>query len=137
MNNSDLTKLFNNYLQSTKDDWNYILPQQLYKALVANHPPCFLLDVRRKGDYLKGHIAGSVNIFWLDLFKPENLKRLPKRDCLIVIICYLGHTASQVLTLLKLLGYSAVVLKFGMGLTPIKGVEIKGWTQYGYPVEVG
>ena len=140
MSNTDaksLAVLFDRYLQTTKNDWNYITPSQLYHILYgdASHPrPCFLLDVRKKEDYLNGHIPGSVNIFWLDLFKEQNLRKIPK-NCLVVIICYLGHTASQVLTLLKLLGYNAIVLKFGLGISPVKGVPIAGWTKFGYPIE--
>jgi len=133
-----LAYYFNEYLQTTSEDWNYITPQQLYQLLYSEdrlpEKPCYLLDVRKKKDYLNQHIPGSVNIFWLDLFKEKNLEKLPK-DCLIVLICYLGHTASQVLTLLKLLGYQVVVLKFGLGLTPISGIPIAGWHQYGYPLE--
>ena len=50
----------------------------------------------------------------------------------IIIICYVGHTASQVLVMLKLLGYKAKVLKFGMGESPSKEVPVAGWNKYGF-----
>ena len=65
--------------------------------------------------------------------KPGNLKKLPNNKE-IVIVCYVGHTSSQILVLLKLLGYKARVLKFGMGKSPTIGVPIAGWTDYGYSV---
>lgn len=121
---------FDYFLEQTKDDWNYVLPSKLKDMDKSN---LFLLDVRRKSDYDDGHIEGTTNIYWLDLMKPENLDRLPK-DKTIVVICYLGHTASQVLVMLKLLGFKAVALKFGMGISPIEGVPVAGWTTLGYPV---
>jgi len=66
------------------------------------------------------HVKGSKNIFWLNILDEKNLKKLPK-DKPIFLICYIGHTSSQVLTLLKLLGYTNVVsIKFGYGLSPVK-----------------
>ena len=69
----------------------------------------------------------------MDVLKPENLKKLPK-DKRIVIICYVGHTASQIMVALRLLGYKASTLKFGMGQSPAKGVPIAGWTDFGFDV---
>jgi rhodanese-related sulfurtransferase len=65
--------------------------------------------------------------------KPDNLKKLPI-DKEIIIVCYVGHTASQVLVLLKLLGYNAKVLKYGMGTSPTIGVPVAGWSDFGYNV---
>jgi rhodanese-related sulfurtransferase len=66
-----------------------------------------------------------------DLISLKNINKLPKNKE-IIIICYVGHTASQVLVMLKLLGYKARVLKFGIGESPTKGVKIAGWKNYGY-----
>lgn len=122
---------FEEYLEKTKNDWNYILPTQLRRMNLDN---VYLLDVRKPEDYKAGHIPGSTNIFWLDLMKPENISKLPK-DKEIIIICYVGHTASQVLVLLRLLGYKARVLKFGMGVSPQPEVPVAGWTSYGFQTE--
>ena len=78
------------------------------------------------------HIKGAKNIFWLNILDTNNIKRLPKEK-LIFLICYVGHTSSQVLTLLKLLGYNVVSIKFGYGLSPVKGVPVAGWLDYGFP----
>jgi rhodanese-related sulfurtransferase len=121
---------FSKYLEDTKDDWNYITPKQYYEM---DKKDTFLLDVRKPEDYNKGHIPGSTNIFWLQLLKPENLKKIPK-DKQLIVVCYVGHTASQILVLLKLLGYKVKVMKFGMGISPQKGVPVAGWTDYGYPL---
>jgi rhodanese-related sulfurtransferase len=70
----------------------------------------------------------------MDLLKEENLNKLPK-DKKILLICYVGHTASQMVVALKLLGYDVGALKFGMGKSPVEGVPIAGWLDYGYDVE--
>ncbi|MBD3260456.1 MAG: hypothetical protein GF334_02045 [Candidatus Altiarchaeales archaeon] len=118
------------YLEDTKDDWNYILPEDLEKQ--RKKKDFYILDIRRPADYAAGHIPGAKNIFWLDILKPENLKKLPK-DKKIIVYCYVGHTSSQVMTLLKLLGYDVVSLKFGMGKSPAKGVPVAGWLDFGLP----
>jgi hypothetical protein len=39
------------------------------------------------------------------------------------------------MTLLKLLGYDVVSIKFGYGLSPVKGIPVAGWLDYGLPIE--
>jgi rhodanese-related sulfurtransferase len=118
------------FVEGTGDDWNFIIPTEL-KVDLMKGKDYFLLDVRKPEDYAKGHIEGATNIFWLDLLKPENLAKLP-HDRRIIIACYVGHTASQVLVMLRLLGFDARILKFGMGLSPVVGVPVAGWTNYGF-----
>jgi rhodanese-related sulfurtransferase len=71
-------------------------------------------------------------IYWLNILDEHNLKRLPKNKQ-IFLICYVGHTSSQVMTLLKLLGYNVISIKFGYG-SPIKTVKVAGWLDYNFPV---
>jgi|GEM_PF-2419641 rhodanese-related sulfurtransferase len=118
------------FLNKTGADWNYILPVQL-SADLSKGADYFLLDTRKPEDYSKGHIAGAVNIFWLDILKPENLIMLPPCKK-IVVCCYVGHTASQILVVLRLLGFDVTVLKFGMGKSPAVGVPVAGWENYGF-----
>ena len=118
MENEKIMQLLKEYVANVDDDWNYIFPAQL---------------VRRPEDFQKSHIKGAVNIFWLELLEPENLKKLP-RDKEIIIVCYVGHSASQTLVMLRLLGYNAFVLKYGMGHSSIKGVPISGWLNLNYDV---
>lgn len=74
----------------------------------------FLLDIRKSKDFVeKGHICGAVNIVFEEVAKPENLAILPT-DMPILVICYTGHTASQINSILKMLGYNAWTLRFGM-----------------------
>jgi len=50
------------------------------------------------------------------------------------LICYVGHTSSQALVLLKMLGYKVVAVKFGYGKSPVFGVPVAGWLNYNFPV---
>ena len=133
----ELQEQINKYIQNVDKNWNYITPKELKERIQNNNiDDLFLLDIRKPENYKEGHIPGAVNIFWLDLFKPENLAKLPK-DKTIVLICYVGHTASQAMALLELLGYNVVVLKFGMGISPVAEIPISGWTNFGFETVEG
>ena len=130
------------YLRSTKDDWNYITPIDFHNkyylkkkkdANAIDSIDYYLIDLRSKEEYKKGHIKGSKNIYWLNILDENNLKKLPKNKP-IFLICYVGHTSSQVLPLLKLLGYNVISIKYGYGISPIKYVPVAGWIDYGLPI---
>ena len=136
MSDIKLLKHLRKYLAKTKNDWNYITPTDFYKKYYKNKSKTdkyILIDVRQESEFKKYHIKGAKNIFWLDLLKDENLKKLQKNKK-IFIICYVGHTSSQAMTLLKLLGYDVTSIKFGYGVTPVKGVPVAGWTNFKYDV---
>lgn len=124
------------FLAEVGKDWNYVTPAQFRKMQEDKEDNFFLIDIREPEAYALGHIPGSINIFWLDILKPENMVTLPT-DQEILLICYVGHTASQVLVILKMLGYKVKALKFGMGISPIKGVPVSGWQTLGYEVKKG
>lgn len=124
------------YIQQTKNDWNYITPLDFYEKYYLDkekHNNYDLIDLRKKSEYDKFHIRGAKNIFWLDLLKEQNLAKLSKEKK-IFLICYVGHTSSQAMVLLKLLGYDVVSIKFGYGISPTFKVPVAGWTQYNLPV---
>lgn len=118
------------FIKETKSDWNYITPEELNKEDLSKY---YLIDIRENDDYKSGHIEGAKNIFWMDLLKDENIKKLPT-DKKIILICYVGHTASQMLVALKLLGYDVIALKFGMGISPVEGVPVAGWLNYKFKI---
>ena len=117
-------------MDSVDKKWNYVTPEELH----GKEDKYFLVDIRDKDAYNDGHIKGAKNIFWQDILKKENIKKLPK-DKTILLICYVGHTSSQILMALSLLGYRVKSLKFGMGMSPVKGVPVAGWLDYGYEIE--
>ena len=130
----DITTKLREYLKETKNDWNYITPIDFYNDYYLKKKDYYLIDLRKKQDYEKFHIKGAKNIFWLDILDEKNLKKLPK-DKQIFLICYVGHTSSQVLTLLKILKYKVVSIKYGYGLSPVMGVPVAGWLDYGLPTK--
>ena len=75
---------------------------------------------------------GCIHCYQMDPMLSDWVKKLPK-DKLIFLICYVGHTSSQVLTLLKMLGYNVISIKYGYGLSPIKNIPIAGWLDYKLP----
>jgi len=131
----NILALAKKYLENTEDDWNYITPEELNKKIEAKKNPFdLMIDLRDKDSFKKGHIKNAINIFWLDILKEKNLESLPK-DKKILVYCYVGHTSSQIMTLLKLLGYDVVSLKFGMGISPVKAVPVAGWTNFNFELE--
>jgi rhodanese-related sulfurtransferase len=103
----------------------------------SNDP--FILSQRSAEDYAKGHIPGAVNIPTSELFIAANLAKLPP-DKQIVVYCYTGQTASQVVSALRLLGYDAYNLLFGMqAWTMDKDVRVKYFNpetaSFDYPFE--
>ena len=134
MNKNNILFELRNFVKNTKDDWNYITPVEYYNNYYGknNH---MLIDLRDKDAFKKFHIKNAVNIFWLDLLNDEKLRKIPK-DKPVFLICYLGHTSSQALVWLKLLGYKNVVsIKFGYGKSPVFGVPVAGWLSFNLPTE--
>ncbi len=132
---SPLLPLLQKYIESTKEDWNYITPYDFYHKYYTKKSKMkniYLLDLRKAEEYKKFHIRGAKNIFWLDLLQPKNLKKLPQKKH-IFLICYVGHTSSQAMVLLKLLGYKVTSIKFGYGISPAFEVPVAGWLNYRYP----
>ena len=84
----------------------------------------FIMDVRARADFLKGHIPGAVNIEFANAARPENLVLLPTDGTQIVVVCYSSHNGNQLTALLNVLGYDAWTMRFGMmgwrGVTSMK-----------------
>ncbi len=73
-----------------------------------------VIDVRMdKQDFDSGHIPGAIFIPYNEVFKPENLKKIPK-DKKIVIVCQMGATAALTVVPLRMLGYDAYSMLVGM-----------------------
>lgn len=104
----------------------------------SNDP--LIIDVRKAEDYALGHIAGAANVSVANLFKAETLARLPKGKQ-IVVYCYTGQTASQAVGALRLLGYDAWNMQFGLPAWAIvegvsTGVFDQAKNSGNYPLEV-
>src|ERR1700682_4622895 len=102
------------YLKNIPESLHYITPTQLAERLRDNPDWATIIDNRDAASYARAHIPGAIHVPLRDAADEENLAKLP-RDRRIVVACWVGHTASQLLTILRLLGYDAIGLKYGMG----------------------
>lgn len=116
------------FLKSIDDDLNYITPDELNKILKSDPESVFVLDNRTETAFAEGHIPGAKNIWLKNVLDNDNLELLPK-DKRIVVCCWVGHTASQLLAVLQILGFDAVGLKYGMGSPAIKDECKLGWKE--------
>jgi len=91
---------------------NNIIPgPELNDALESNPNSFYVLDIRSADDYAEGHIVGSVHSPWAEL--GNLLEDLPSTRP-IVVGCYSGQTAGQTVGVLRLLGFDAYSLQFGV-----------------------
>ncbi|QSX06350.1 rhodanese-like domain-containing protein [Sedimentibacter sp. zth1] len=113
------------YFSDVKNGCNNLIDcQNLYKFIEAKED-MFLLDIRKKEDFAKNHIEGSIHCDWSEVFDfiEEDILPIDKK---IVVICYSGQTAGQVVGVLKTLGYDACSLMGGMN---------NGWMKNSMPIK--
>lgn len=112
----------NEVLSADSGDYsgNSIKADKLSQMLAdpATMDTLYVLDIRAAEDYAAGHIEGATNIAFTKWAEPDSLDMLPT-DKTIVVVCYTGHTAAEVVGGLRMLGYDAIALRAGM----------MGWTQ--------
>jgi rhodanese-related sulfurtransferase len=90
---------------------NIIPPAELNEALEANPGAFYVLDIRALDDYNEGHIPGSFHSPWAEV--GNLLGELPTNRP-IVVACYSGQTAGQTVGVLRMLGFDANSLQFGI-----------------------
>ncbi len=98
------------FLGLSNENNNIIAPAALHERL-TNGEPITVVDIRRAQDYAQGHIQGARNIWWFDV--GHHLAELPL-DQRILVTCYSGQAAGQVVGVLRTMGYEAVSLAGGM-----------------------
>jgi rhodanese-related sulfurtransferase len=113
---TDATEIVRVAADTALTDWGPVISaadvfDNLNDGDSSNDP--LIVSVRGADDYAKGHIAGAINIPWAQIANADNLAKLPT-DKQIVVYCYTGHTGQVATTVLKMLGYDAINLKFGM-----------------------
>jgi rhodanese-related sulfurtransferase len=112
-------------------------------AMINEKKTDFLIvDVRpNPAEYREGHIPGSIQITVQDIFKPENLKKLPKNKK-VILVCVTGQTQNLPIVGLRAMGYDAYTMAFGYAAW-IKGYRggqlmqqaIQGAASKNYPVQ--
>jgi rhodanese-related sulfurtransferase len=133
MKRMEILNLCADFVKKIPDNLNYITPVDLKKILDESPQSIFVLDVRNMESYNESHIVGAVNICIDDIFHENNISKIPI-DKQVVVCCGIGHVASQILTLLQIIGYDAIGLKYGMGVSTVDGEVQKGWEELGFPV---
>lgn len=109
---------------------NYKISEADAKALLDEEDPdVVFLSVRKAEDFLNGHIESATNIPFGKGME-ANFNTLPK-DKKIIVYCYTGQTAGQVVAGLRMLGYDAVSMNGGAGM-PSNAPA--GWVNKGYPL---
>jgi rhodanese-related sulfurtransferase len=126
-----LTEYYAGLAPLAKDKFaNYKVSEDDAKALLdAKDTSVVFLSVRKAEDFAKGHIETATNIPFGKGMETK-FSTLPT-DKKIIVYCYTGQTAGQVVAGLRLLGYDAVSLNGGMG-TPANAPA--GWANKGFPV---
>ena len=100
------------------DNTNYFVgADDIYMWLKMKKTDFFVVDVRADADaatrFKEAHIPGAIHIPYNQMFKPENLKKLPK-DKKIILVCNVGVTEGLGIVPLRMLGYDAYGLLIGM-----------------------
>jgi rhodanese-related sulfurtransferase len=113
------------------------------QAMISAKKTDFMVvDVRPfPAEFGEGHIPGAIQITVQDIFKPENLKRLPKNKKLI-LVCVTGQTQNLPVVGLRAMGYDAYTMSFGYA-SWIKGYRggvkmqeaIQGAASKDYPLQ--
>ncbi|WP_202709903.1 rhodanese-like domain-containing protein [Sporosalibacterium faouarense] len=107
---------------------NYKISEDNAKNMLDQEDSSIMfLSIRKADDFAKGHIQGAENIpFGKEMHKEFNT--LPK-DKKIIVYCYTGQTAGQTVATLRVLGYDAVSLNGGTGMS---SNEPLGWANKGF-----
>lgn len=111
------------FSELSSDNNNIIKPDVLNELISTKGDSVYILDIRKEKDFKKGHIKGAHNSWWFDV--GEDLDELPQ-DKRIVVTCYSGQSAGQVVGVLRMMGYDAASLLGGMN---------NGWYANDMPVE--
>lgn len=112
------------YFDCLKQGSNNLIDCEQFKARLDAGEDQFILDIRKKEDYDAGHIEGAFHSEWAEVWDFINEDVFSKEEK-VVIVCYTGQTAGQVVSLLKILGYDACSLKGGM---------VHGWELNDMPI---
>lgn len=114
-----------NYFDCLKKGRNNLIDCAQLESRVEAGEKQFVLDIRKKEDYDKGHIKGAFHAEWSEVWDFIEDDVFDK-DEKIVVVCYTGQTAGQTVSLLNILGYDACSLKGGM---------MNGWSKIDMQIE--
>jgi rhodanese-related sulfurtransferase len=110
---AELTQEIKKYFEEIKcGSNNLITSEDLFKKIDAKER-MFILDIRKEEDYDAGHISGAFHVDWNEVgeFIEDDVF---SKDEKVIVACYSGQTAGQVVGIFKSMGYDACSLKGGM-----------------------
>lgn len=100
------------YLQAEGRDLPAIIDKGVVGAKVVSEDldAYYIIDIRSKEDFEKGHIEGAVN------YNEKDVLQAAKNagDKKIVVVCYTGQKAAYASVLLRMSGYNSQIMKWGM-----------------------
>ncbi len=108
-------KVANEYMSNVPADGYHVMAEDVLKRIQAGDKNLVIVDVRMPKDkkYDQGHLPGAIYIGFKEIAKSENLAKLPK-DKDIIVHCDTGHEQNKALSVLRMLGYKAYDMKWGM-----------------------
>lgn len=117
---SDLILKIDKILRKGPDHDNYhFTARQVNKWIKMGKNDFLVVDVRippeggKWGHPKYGRIPGSIYIPYTELFKPDNLKKLPKNKK-IILVGHMNVYENYLVVPLRLMGYDAYILLMGM-----------------------
>lgn len=115
--NMALNKLIVSRYVSNISNKNSIISSDKVKNIIdnwdQNKDRYQIVSVLSKSDFEVAHIPHSINIPIFNLMKPDQLKRIDPNK-ITLLYCKSGNFAQVSSTLLNLLGYNAVNIRYGM-----------------------
>jgi len=111
----DLAVKFNEVLSQAQalNGWQ-IKAADVYTMITEKKQDFLIVDVRPMPPGQQGgKIAGSIYIPYYEIMKTENLAKLPK-DKKLILACVTGQTQNLPIVPLRVLGYDAYTMSFGM-----------------------
>ncbi|KAF0151776.1 MAG: rhodanese-related sulfurtransferase [Ignavibacteria bacterium] len=106
-----------------------------WSTVTGNLSNYYIVNYWSAADYAKGHLPGAIQYTpRADLKLSAALKTLPTNKP-IAIYCFTGQTSAQVSTILKLLGYDAKTLMFGVNIMNYDWMKANGIANSFNPTE--
>lgn len=99
--------------KGTETKFWQVQAEEVNAMITAKKTDFVVVDVRpNPAEFGEGHIPGSIQVPVQDIFKPENLKKLPKNKK-VILACVTGQTQNLPVIGLRALGYDAYTMAFG------------------------
>jgi rhodanese-related sulfurtransferase len=101
------------YLESTPENNFLVSPAEVLARIQSGKADYLLVDVRTAKEFKLWHLPGAINIPNREIATPESIAKLP-RDKELIVYCNSGHESSKVLSVLRILEFRALGMKWGV-----------------------